>query len=372
MTIKLPLSVINFAAGDTSLFENFTDYWNHYRSENGTKKFSYVAEKDGKAITLDEKEKALNKMILAKLGKDSGVDFSTQPLENFINHPMVCWAAANLVSQMIDAVLPTTMVEGTQAYAEIRTVGWGETGIFDVKSRDLFPVTKVGRGLGMREAEMHKGFERQVVLNPEGHQITVGVNMFRVLSGQESLAEFTTKAIRSIETEMTKDIYNAFATAMTALSTDATTGLKVTGYTQADLTKLAAKVSSYMGGAKPIVMGTKVALANVLPDDANYRYDVASPYVTLGYVRTIAGIDTFEIPQVANWTNPFATLISDSSLWIVAPGTDKLVKCVIGGSTVSRVGDFQSTATLQSNATFTKNWVAGIVTSSVGAMIALS
>jgi hypothetical protein len=372
MTIKLPLSVINFAAGDVTLFENFVDYWNHYRSENGNKKFSYRAEVDGKAITLEEKEKALNKMILAEVGKRAGVDFSSQPVENFINHPMVVWAAGNIASQLIDAVLPATMVEGTSPYAEIRTVGWGETGIFDVKSRDLFPVTKVGRGLGMREAEMHKGFERQVTLNPEDHIITVGVNMFRVLSGQESLAEFTTKAIRSIETEMTKDIYNAFAAAMTALSTDATTGLKVTGYTQADLTKLANKVSAYMGGAKPIVLGTKVALANVLPDDANYRYDVASPYVTLGYVRTIAGIDTFEIPQVADWTNPFATLISDSSLWIVAPGTDKLVKCVIGGSTVSNIGDFQSTATLQSNASFTKNWVAGVVTSAIGAHIALA
>jgi hypothetical protein len=64
-------------------------------------------------------------------------------------------------------------------------------------------------------------------------------------------------------------------------------------------------------------------------------------------------------------------LISDASLWVVAPGTDKLVKCVIGGTTISNVADQFSTATLQSNASFTKNWIAGVVTSAVGGLITL-
>jgi hypothetical protein len=211
----------------------------------------------------------------------------------------------------------------------------------------------------------------QVTLNPEGHQITVAVSLFRVLSGQESLAEFTMKAIRSIETEMSKDIYTAFAAGMAALSTDATTGLQVTGYTQKDLALLADKVSAYMGGARPIVMGTKVALASVMPDDANTRAEYDSEYVKVGYIRTISGIDTFELPQVANWNNPFSTLLSNTSLWVIAPNTDKLVKCVIGGTTVSNVTGTFDNANLQQSATFIKNWKAGIVTSSIGGLITL-
>ena len=309
-------------------------------------------------------------MLLREVSKRSGVDATTMSPEAMATHPLISWSVGTIVSQMIDAVLPDTMVEGTSAFAEIRTLGLGETAVFDIQSRDLFPVTKVGR-LGQREAEMHKGYEKQVTLNPEGHMITVGVSLFRVLTGQESLASFTSKAIRSIETEMTKDIYTAFYNGFLSLSTDSTTGLRVTGYTQADLTKLAQRVSSFSGGAKPIVLGTKVALANVLPEDANFRYQIDSEFVKLGYLRTIAGVDVLEMPQIADWTNPFATYISDSYLWIIAPGTDKLVKCVIGGGTISNVNGNYDNANLQVNASFTKFWKAGIITSGIGATISL-
>jgi len=373
MTIKLPASVVQFAAGETALFDNFADYWNQWRTENSStgKKFSYIAEKDGKMLTLEDKERALNAMLIREVGKRANFDLTSVPLEQAVSNPNVAWAAGNIVSQMIDAVLPDTMVQGTSAFSEIKTVGWGESAIFDIKSRDLFPVTKTGRGVGMRQAEMHKGFEKQLVLNPIGHMITVGVSLFRVLSGQESLADFTVKALRSIETEMTKDIYTAFAAAFTGLSTDATTGLKVTGFSVSDFTKLAQKVSAFSGGAKPVVLGTKVALSQVLPDDPNYRYDLTSPFVTMGYVRTLAGVDTLEIPQVADWASPFGVVISDASLWIVAPGTDKIVKCVLGGSTISHIdGQFDSALLLQ-DATFTKNWIAGVRTSAIGGLITL-
>jgi len=158
---------------------------------------------------------------------------------------------------------------------------------------------------------------------------------------------------------------------MSGLSTDATIGLRVTGYTQADLTKLAARVSAYNNGSKALVLGTKVALASVLPDDVNYRFQIDSEFVKMGYVRNIAGIDTLEIPQVADWATPFSLLISDSYLWIVAPGTDKIVKCVIGGSTISNMNGNYDSANLQINASFTKFWKAGVVTSSVAATIGL-
>lgn len=370
MTIKLPKSVIDFAAGNTELFEGFVDYWNQYRSETTDRKYSFALDDDGKRIPLSVKEKAVNESILREVARRSGVDMSTMSVEQAASHPLVSWAVGNISSQLIDAVLPQTMVEGTSAYAEVITKPYGESALFEVKSRHLFPVSKAGR-LGQREGEMQKGFVGFKALNPEDHIITVGVNMFRVLAGEESLADFTTKAIRSIETEMTKDIYTAFYTAMGALSTTASTGLRVSGYTQADLVKLSQKVSSYMGGAKAIVLGTKVALSNIFPDDANYRYDMASDLVKLGYVRTISGIDTFEIPQIANWTTPFATYVADDRLWVVAPGTDKIVKCVIGGSTVTHVDEQFKNADLQQNFTIHKMWKAGVLTSAVAGEIDL-
>lgn len=373
MTNRLPKSVISFCRDEESLslFENFVDFWNHYRSETGTKKYPYATtDRNGNPISFAQKEDAIGKLILKEVSKLSGIDVTSMPPERMATHPMVSWAIGNIETQLIDAVLPQTIIDGTSAFCEVRTVGWGETAIFDIRSRDLFPVTKTGR-MGMREAELHKGFERQVTLNPEAHMVSTYVSLFRVLTGQESLGIFVTKCLRSIETEMYKDIYNAFAAAMSALSTDATTGLQVTGYTMEDMMKLAAKVQAFSGGAQPIMIGTKVALSKVFPDDGNYRYDIESPFVKLGYVRQIGSMSTLELPQVANWETPFSTLISDTSLWIVAPSTDKIVKCVIGGTMMSNTSDVYANANLTQTNTLTKFWKTGVHTSSVGGLITL-
>lgn len=371
MTIKLPANVIHFAndSGMNELLTNYIDLWNHYQTEFGGKNKPYIKEFNGKTLSYAEKEKAVNAMMVREVGRLANFDLTSQPIERLVGNNTISWAVGNISSQMIDAILPQTMVEATGPVCDIKVVGIGETAIFDIKSRDLFRVTKSGRG--MREAEVQKGFEKQVTLYPEPHMVTVGVNLFRVLAGQESLAEFTMKALRSIESEFTKDIWNAFVNTMSALSTDATTGLQVSGYTQADLTNLAQKVQAYSGGAKPVVLGTKLALAKILPDDTNTRADYASDYVKVGYVRTISGIDTIEIPQVADWVNPFATLITNNYLWIVAPGTDKIIKGVLAGSTLSRFDEPQASAMLLQNATFTKYWNAGFASSSIGATIAL-
>lgn len=368
--MKLPIEVVNFAAGDTTLYEAFQDYWNQYRTSVGTKKFSYSeTDNQGKPISFVEKELMLNSLLKREIGKRAGVDFTAQPLEQIVTHPMVAWAAFAVVSQLIDAVLPDTIMDSIGAYTDLRTAGFGDSFRFQIKPRDLFAVSRAGR-LGMREAEVHKQFDGEVTVVPEMHQITVGVSLYRVLTGQESLANFTAKAIKSIETAMNKDAYDVFAAAMAALSSTPTaSALLIAGYSQASLTKLGQRVSAWSGGAAPMILGTKMALANILPDDGNYRYTLDSPFVQIGYLRHAYGMDILELPQVADWRTFGALALSDSYIWIVAPGTDKLVKLCLEGSTMSNVSGTFSAATLMQNATFWKSWKAAVATSSIAAVI---
>ena len=237
---KLSSSIIAFAAGDNEtlkLMEGYQDYWHQYQAENvknGHKHtFATTNAQTGQPITFAEKEQALNAAMIRYIEKHSGLSFSSTPIEQAITHPLVAWFAVNLVSQMIDAVLPETILDSIAEISEVRQIGLGDTAIFDIKPRDLFPVSKSGR-LGMRVAEIHKGYNGQTTLNPEMRTVTVGVSLFRLLTGQESLADFTVKVMRSIETDMSRDVYNAFSTAMAALYTG-DTGLKVAGYSQKDL-----------------------------------------------------------------------------------------------------------------------------------------
>jgi hypothetical protein len=374
MTQILPSNVLAFAAGDPSLFIEFKDYWNQYRSENGPKGKHYAfstKDQNGNPISFMEKENLLNAHLKREIGKRAGVDFSAQPVETLVSHPMVKYWTFAIVDQLIDAVLPDTIIDSIGPYAELRQSGMGDSFRFQVRPRDLFAVSKAGR-LGMKTAEIKKQFEGEVTVVPEMRQMAVGVSLYRVLTGQESLAIFVAKAIKSFETAANKEVYDTFQAAMVALSTSpAASALQISGYSQASLTKMGQRVSAWSGGAAPMVLGTKVALASILPDDANYRYELESEFVQIGYMRHAFGMDIFELPQVADWSTPFATVLSDSYIYVVAPGTDKIVKLCLEGSTMSNTDDVFAHANLVQTTNIWKSWKAAVVTSSIAGILSL-
>jgi len=377
MTI-LPANVLHFAADVDmkTILESAVDFWNHYQSENshGKANFSYARkDTEGREVTLTQKSEALSDMILTYAAKKVGItDLSPATAAGYQNHPTLRWAIGNIGTQIIDSVLPDTVQKGNSAFASIQSVGWGETAIFDIRSRDLFAVTKAAN-FGKKQSNRQTQFTGQKFLTPEMRQVTVSLNLWRVLTGKDSLANFIAKALLSVETEMSRDIYTAMATAMAALSTTASTGLRVVGWDQDDFIGLADKVSSWSGGAEPIAIGTKIALNKIFPNDANFRYDLESEYVKLGYLRQISGIRTYELPQIADFaTGPFATFLNNDRIWIIAPGTDKPVKCVIGGTLMSNMDDTFTNADMSQSSSMFKAWSVGVVTSSVAAEITVA
>ena len=93
------------------------------------------------------------------------------------------------------------------------------------------------------------------------------------------------KAVRSIETAMMFDAYDAFATATGNLSGN----LAVANYSEASLISLCERVTAYNQGRKAVIIGTPVALKSVLPTNANYRYLLDDEYVKLGHLQTFNG-----------------------------------------------------------------------------------
>jgi hypothetical protein len=378
MTYKIPANVLAFAGGDAEhlkLYTQFRDYWNQYRSQRGAKNLEFttttVTDKgETVSISFDEKEAALNGAMKRQILKLAGItSFSEFPIETWSTHPVLKWATFAIVSAMVDMILPETIIDSIGLYSDVRTIGWGDSAVFDVEPRDLFVVSKAGRA--KRTTELHKQFKGQVVINPEPRELTVGVSLYRVLAGKESLAEFVTKVVRSIETAFTVDVYNAFVTAINAVSSTAVTGLQVSGYTQSDFVNLAQKVTAWNQGAKSIAVGTLAALSTIFPADGNYRYDIESEYIKIGYMRTLAGVDLMVIPQVADFSNPFALKLSDTDVWIISPSSQKIVKAVLEGSTLAYTSDVYANANLVQTSTMTKSWGTGIATNAVAARIAL-
>ncbi len=372
--MKIPNHVINFAGGETKLdiYKQFIDYYNHYRFINDNSKTHLEFEKtkpDGSTFTFAEKEELVNKNLLSEIIRHAGINISEFSIETFATNPNFIWATFAVIDSLIDVVLPTSIIETTGIYADVRNGGFGDNFKFEIEPRDLFVVSKSGHA--QRSTEMRKYFRGAVTITPEAHEITVGVSLYKVLAGKENLANFVTRAVRSMETQMMLDVYNAFATAMANLSSTTTTGLLISGYSQANLLRLCQQVTAWNGGAKAVVMGTPSALLNVLPDDANYRYDFDSPYVKVGHLPFISGYDIMPIPQVVDIATPFGLAISNSYLWIVSPSAQKIIKLCIEGSTLANTGGAYSNANLVQETVLTKMWGVGVATNAVAGTITL-
>lgn len=105
---------------------------------------------------------------------------------------------------------------------------------------------------------------------------------------------------------------------------------------------------------------------------ANYRYDLSSEYVTMGYIRNFQNTDVMVLPQLANYSTPFGLKLADNRIWIVSPSTNKIVKAVLEGSTLAYTDEPYANANLLQNANIQKSWAVGVATNSIGATIELS
>ena len=372
MSVKIPNQVLTFA-GEANIkpYEQFVDFFNHYRAVKGKEGLAYQTHReDGTALSFAEKEDQMNSALKREIMRVAGIqNFEQFPIETWSNHPTLKWATFAVISAMIDMVLPDAIIDNIGMFSDVRTIGWGDSAAFDVKPRDIFVVSKAGRS--KRTTELNKQFVGQVTIQTEPRQMTVFVSLMKVLAGKESLAEFVMKMVRSFETQLSYDVYDAFKTALDAVDSTASTGLKVTGFSEDEFIRLSQTVSAWNGGAQPLAIGTQLALANVIPYNANYRYDLQSDFVRIGYLSNFKGTNVMVLPQVADWTTPFGLKLTNDRIWIVSPSSDKVVKLVLEGSTLSYQSDVYAHANLVQTSTLYKSWGTGIATSQVAATITL-
>jgi hypothetical protein len=273
ITSKVPNQVMQFAGGEANLgvYLAAVDYFNHYQDMNGKPHGEYrktTTDKNGQQVelTFAKKEEELNAALKKEILRKAGItDISQFPLETWSNHPLLKWAAFAVVSAVVDMILPETLIKSIGIFTDIKSIGWGDSAAFDVKPRDLFVVSKAGRA--KRTTEVHRQYTGQVVVLPELRELTVGVSLQKILAGKESLAEFLSKAVLSMESQVTVDAYTAFAAAMAAIDNTASTGLRTAGYSQSEFVRLSQTVKAYNMGAEPVAIGTQAALASILPAD---------------------------------------------------------------------------------------------------------
>jgi hypothetical protein len=368
---NVPDSVIKFSGGKAKFYEQYRDYWNHSYSLTH-KNFTYVPA-DEKAATMNfsDKETEITKAYIAEIIRMSGItNYDEYAPQVWANHPLVNFWGFAIMQTAMDMILPDVMIQSTGLYADIVNVPAGGSLSVNLKARDLFVVSKSGRAQKM--TEMHKQFTGQQTLVPEPHQLTVGVSWYRVICGEESLAELTTKMIRSMESQMYVDIFNGFNTAMGALDNAGDDALRFAGFSESTVLSLCQKIESFNGGAAPLIVGTKVALGSVLPADVNYRYSLEDSLVKLGYLREFKGYQLLELPQVALWAEPFKLALDDTKIYVISPSAQKLMKVVIENSSMAFTENAFDNQNLIQRSTIQKSWISAVCTNAVAGVITLA
>jgi hypothetical protein len=377
MTTHVPSQILTFAGGEANLgvYKKFVDLFRHYQALNGKKGLEFATKApnaDGVMVDISfaEKEEQMNALLKREIMRVAGIsNFADFPVETWASHPTLQWATFSVVSALVDMILPESLIDSIGLYSEIKNIGFGDSSSFDIKSRDLFVVSKVGRS--KRTTELKKQFQGQVVVIPEPREVTVFVSLMKVLAGKESLAEFVAKCVRSMEAQVTIDAYNAFHTALHAVSATASTGLRVSGYTAAEFTRLGQTVTAWNQGASAVCVGTLTALQSVLPDNGNFRYALESDYVKIGYIKNFNGVDIMVLPQVADWTTPFGLLLDNTRLYFLSPSSQKLLKVVIEGNTLAYTSDVYANANLTQTSSLWKSWGVAVATNAVAGTIEL-
>lgn len=352
---NLPKHIVAFAGDNTKVYEQFRDYYFHASANNGKE----IGEYD-KAIKFAEKETRMHTALLAEVARVGGVQPNGVDMVSFSSNPQLKWAMGAVVNTMIEAIIPDTIIKTIGLYTNIDNVQYGATSRFDIKPNAVMSTTKFSNG--RRKGFAQKQFNTSVSITPEAHEVTVEVSLYKVLVGEESLADFARKAILAIETQMTLDAYTAFATIADRVGYPSE--LDQATFSVDELIGQCQVVGSY-ALSKPVIVGTTRALAKVLPEASRgYRINTPSDAPSIGIIRNFYDFDIMEMPQVATGKD-FGLALSDEYIYVIAPSSDKLVKGSIEGATQSFTTSAESNADLSSSSTFIKRWKFEVVTNSV-------
>lgn len=361
--------LICFADNKNTVEIAFKDYMNHYLSEQ-EKREGYMYDK---SVEFSVKEEKVNKLMMGEISKLAGLSVAQSNVspEMMAGNPMFRWASFAVVNSLIDMIAPEVIDRTIGIYTETRNGAMGDSFNFEVQPNDLFYISKAGRD--QRTVEFQKQFPGQTSVTAENREITVAVNFYKVLCKKESLAKFVTKAILSLEAQITREVYLAFDKAMGELpSTPLDQKLNTTGWDASEAIRIAQTVSSYNAGAEAVFMGTKLALKDILPQNANYRYDIDSDYVKVGHVRNFMGFDTLEMRQIANYKKPYTLGLKDDRIYIISPSSQKPVKLCYEGSSMTNTTDFNMSADLTETTTIKKSYGIGIATNAIAGIINLN
>lgn len=282
----------------------------------------------------------VEKMVKYSLEK-AGVDVSNFELKDIANpmlHNKVVFKETfnNILSQIITPVIPAMISAEFMDFADIANIGWGDTARFQVKSNDIYYVTRIAEGV--LTGSVQRVYNDELTVNPEPYNIKTTVDWYQVAAGIFDLGDFVYRIAISFSAYVTQMIVNAITAYITA---NASTAYVVNGFSTLTFTRLAEILKAANNGARIRAYGTLAALSAIIPEASAYaglREGLGVEWSKVGYIGVYKDVDLMRIPQILlpNTVNTTPLIgIPDTTVYLMADGGNKPVKLVFEGSAVT-------------------------------------
>lgn len=261
----------------------------------------------------------------------------------------------NLISETITTILPVTIDEELNGFAEVKNANWGDQLIFEVTDPRLFEVGLVSDGnTNVRAQRLDNG---KLTLTPQNRIIKIYEEFYRWVSGRIDWAVMVDRVSRSFLNQIKTDIYNKIYNAYDSLNAP----YKVTGtFTDTAYVEMAQHIEAGTGGLKPTVFGTKLALSKLMKDQYYYNGELTKGVNENGHLPNYLGYNLVEIKQ-SHTANTDAFAIDNNFLLFVPTGVNKIVKIGFEGSTIVREASPQDNADESIEYTFKQKYDVGVL-----------
>ena len=256
-----------------------------------------------------------------------------------VKSPMFKDTFATLLAQAITPAMPKITSSGLSPLYEVFQTGFGDSASYTIQSNELFVVNDYAEGI--RDGGFQTTFNDEKTITATRRNVTAGIPWYQVASGKFDWGYFGAKIVKAYDLW----IQAAIVKALTAVVTDATGRIKhglagyyAAGISDANWMTLSRNVRAANGGAQVYALGTAIALADVLPSHAGFRFMENSDIVKVGYLPDYKSVPLMEIdnaiiPYTQNSATPTA-LVQDNLILMLALDAYKPVKVLFEGESV--------------------------------------
>ena len=268
----------------------------------------------------------------ASIMKDPRVQKNNDVLENF----------NAIIAEIINPILPMVSNEDfVRFFADVRQIGWGDTARFIVKSNELYKVNEVAEGV--LRGTMQIIHDNEMTINTKNVEIVTEVDFYQVAALSFDFGDFGLRAARSFEQYIFLKVIAALASATSVNGAV----YSADGFTKANWTSIAQKVSAANGGSPVWAIGSLGALSSVVPSETGLQMGLGQRLADEGFLEKFIGVrmvcldPAFATPYGVNTNGALA--FADDEIYFIAVGAYKPVGIVYEGDTLVVERDYNHT-----------------------------